>query len=489
MERKTDLGAQVRTRFAPSPTGYLHVGGARTALFSWLVARNTGGCFVLRIEDTDRSRSTEDAVEAIIDSMKWLGLNWDEGPYRQTDRLDLYKEAAAKLLAADKAYYCYCLPEELEERRRTAKEAGEAPAYDRRCRDLSAEECKAFEAEGRRPVIRFLSPDEGRTVFTDIVRGGIAFDNASLDDLVIVRADGMPTYNFAVVIDDAALKITQVIRGEDHLSNTPRQIQIYQALGFRLPEFAHLPLILGPDKTLLSKRHGAIGIGAYRDSGYLPEAMVNYLALLGWSYDDKTTMFSVSDLIEKFSLERVGKAAAVFDYEKLKWLNGVYIRELPLPELSRRLLPFWRQAGLLEDGAAESAGISEWLAEIANICRERLVLLSDIVSLTDFFFKDDIGYDRAAVEKSRKGKEAIEALPLVSERLVFITDWRVETIETVLRGLAVELDLKPGKLFQPIRVAVTGKSVSPPLFETLWLLGKEKSLSRLNGFISSIAGD
>jgi len=473
--RKSD--SDVRVRFAPSPTGYLHVGGARTALFNWLFARHNHGKFILRIEDTDRTRSTEDALRAIIDSLKWLGLDWDEGPFRQTDRLEHYRRAADKLLADKKAYYCYCQPSELEERRRQAKKTGGKQGYDRRCLNLSATDRAGLEAEGRKPVIRFKSPDEGQIIVKDLIRGKVTFANADLDDLIIMRPDGIATYNFAVVVDDAALGITHVIRGEDHLSNTPRQIQLYQALGYKIPKFAHLSMILGPDKSLLSKRHGATSVEVYRDQGYLPEAMVNYLALLGWSYDAETNIFSLSELIDKFSLDNVGKAAAVFDHDKLKWMNGVYIRELSADNLTDSLIHIWRQAGLLKgdiDGDKYN-----WLREIAKICQERLTLLRDILTVTDFFFLDSLVYDQASVEKVIIGKEAASKLPLVGRRLSALSDWAVKPIEGALRELAQEVEMKPGKLFQPVRVAVTGRRVSPPLFETLWLLGRERSLRRV----------
>lgn len=470
--------AKVRVRFAPSPTGYLHVGGARTALFNWLFARHHQGRFILRIEDTDCTRSTEDALRAIIDSLKWLGLDWDEGPYRQTDRLELYRRAVDKLLADGKAYYCYCTPEELEKRRRQAKKAGHRPGYDRRCLNLSAGERTKAKDEGRRPVIRFQSPDDGHTIVNDLIRGKVSFANSELDDLIIMRPDGMPTYNFAVVVDDADLGITHVIRGEDHLPNTPRQIQLYQALGYKLPEFAHLSMILGADKSLLSKRHGATSVEAYRDQGYLPKAMVNYLALLGWSYDAETTIFSIDELIEKFSLDKVGKAAAVFDHDKLKWMNGIYIRELPADKLADKLISVWRQAGLIAGEIDEDK--NNWLLEITKVCQERLGLLQDIVLMTDFFFLDEIVYDQRAVDKVITGKEPARKLELVSERLSSLTDWAPGSIESVLRSLAAELELKPGQLFQPIRVALTGRGISPPLFETLWLLGRDKSLRRID---------
>ena len=405
-------------------------------------------------------------------------LGWDEGPYRQTDRLELYRRAADKLVADKKAYYCYCQPSELEERRRQAKKSRQKQGYDRRCRNLSATDRARLEAEGRKPVIRFQSPDDGQIIVNDIIRGKVAFANADLDDLIIMRPDGLATYNFAVVIDDAELGITHVIRGEDHLSNTPRQIQLYKALGYKVPIFAHLSMILGPDKSLLSKRHGATSVEVYRDQGYLPEAMVNYLALLGWSYDAETTIFSIDELIKKFSLNNVGKAAAVFDHDKLKWMNGVYIRELSVNKLTDRLVPIWRQAGLIKGDISEDK--YNWLREITKICQERLILLQDIVAMTDFFFLDEIAYDQASLDKVITGKEAARKLPLIGERLSSLANWDPEAIEITLRALAEEVELKPGKLFQPVRVAVTGRRVSPPLFETLWLLGREQSIRRIN---------
>ncbi|MFY9204018.1 MAG: glutamate--tRNA ligase, partial [Limnochordia bacterium] len=338
---------QVRVRFAPSPTGYLHVGGARTALFNYLYAKHHHGVFVLRIEDTDLARSTEASTRAILDSMAYLGLDWDEGPekggdygpYFQSQRLELYKEYAEKLLSMGRAYECYCTPEELDQIRQEAAAQGRDPKYDGRCRNLTDTQRREFVRQGRKPVIRFKADFEGTTLVDDLIRGQVIFDNNQLDDFVIIKSDGMPTYNFAVVIDDALMRITHVIRGEDHLSNTPKQIQIYQALGFAVPQFAHIPMILGPDRTRLSKRHGATSVGQFQEEGYLAEAMVNYLALLGWAYDDSQTIFSKTELIEKFSLSKVSKNPAVFDLAKLQWMNGVYIRELSLDELYQRTLP------------------------------------------------------------------------------------------------------------------------------------------------------
>ncbi|HHY09450.1 MAG TPA: glutamate--tRNA ligase, partial [Firmicutes bacterium] len=343
----------VRVRFAPSPTGYLHVGGARTALFNWLFARHHSGVFVLRIEDTDLARSSEEATQVILDALEYLGLDWDEGPkvggdygpYHQSERLDIYRKYAQKLLAAGRAYECFCTPEELEAKRKELIAKNKASHYDRRCLHLSAEEKEALRSKGIKPAIRFRAVSEGETEVADLIRGKVVFENTQIDDFVIYKSDGTPTYNFAVVVDDALMKISHVIRGEDHLSNTPKQIQIYDALGLPLPKFAHIPMILGPDKALLSKRHGATSVMEFSKEGYLPQAMVNYLSLLGWGYDDSQTMFSVPDLIEKFSLERVSKNPAVFDLQKLEWMNGVYIRELSLEELYKKALPFWQKAG------------------------------------------------------------------------------------------------------------------------------------------------
>ncbi len=466
-----------RVRFAPSPTGYLHVGGARTALYNWLFARNTGGKFILRIEDTDRARSTDEAIETIINSMSWLGLDWDEGPYRQTDRLDIYAARTQTLLDAGLAYKCYCSPEELAQRRQAAKDAGAAPRYGRGCRDLSPEEVVEHQAQGRKPSIRFLSDDTGQTVVKDLIRGRVVFDNSELDDLIIVRPDGLPTYNFAAVVDDIDMRLTHVIRGEDHLPNTPRQIQIYKALGSPPPIFAHLSMILGEDKSPLSKRHGATSVEAFRDDGYLAEAFINFLALLGWAYDDKTTIFSRDDLKSKFGLEKVTKSSAVFDTDKLDWMNGHYIRDLSDSELTDKLIPFWRQAGLLPETKPDHENLKK-LETLASICRERLIKLSDIIGLTDFFFKD-VEYDERSVNKVLKKEGVLEMVEAVAARLSTIDDWTHSTLDTELRALADELEKKPGKVFQPIRVAISGRTVSPPLFESLEVLGKKTSLERI----------
>ncbi|MEW5705208.1 MAG: glutamate--tRNA ligase [Actinomycetota bacterium] len=488
------MANNIRVRFAPSPTGYLHIGGARTALFNWLYARHHGGVFILRIEDTDRERSTEEAIDAIIEAMSWLGLSWDEGPYRQMDRLGRYHKEAQRLLAEGKAYKCYCTPEELEERRKLALERREAPKYDRRCLTLTEKERLACEAQGKKPAIRFNCPDEGITVVDDIVKGRVVFENANLDDFVMVRADGIPTYNFAVVVDDHDMAITHVIRGDDHLSNTPRQILLYQALGYSIPEFAHLPMILGPDKTRLSKRHGATAVEAYRDEGYLPHALVNYLALLGWGYGDQT-LFSIDELIQKFSLEAVGKSPAVFDPVKLEWMNGVYIRELSVDELAKLIKSYLIKAGLIpetpmympedEKGMYMVGGDlaferydDAWYRRLAEITQERISKLSDIIALSDFFFHRVV-YETEAIQRVLKKEGVPEILQKAIEVLSESFDFNSREIEARLRKLAEDLGFKPKLVFQPIRVAVTGRTVSPPLFETIELLGRDATLERL----------
>ena len=361
---------QVILRFAPSPTGFLHIGGARTALFNWLLARNQGGKFILRIEDTDQVRSTKESIDAILDSMTWLGLDWDEGPIYQTDRLSIYREHVDRLLREGKAYPCYCTPEELEERRQLALKEKRKPKYDGHCRNLRGP------IPGRTPAIRFQAPQAGKTVLHDLIKGTIEFDNLEMDDLVILRSDGWPTYNFSAVIDDATMGITHVIRGDDHVNNTPRQILLYQALGYPLPQFAHVPMILGADKARLSKRHGATSVMAYKEMGYLPQALVNYLVRLGWSYGDQE-VFTKEELIQKFSLENVGKSAAVFNAEKLLWLSGVYIRQEKAETLAELLLPFLQARGLIPRSSA-------WLIEVVKTLQERSKTLVEMADQAIF---------------------------------------------------------------------------------------------------------
>lgn len=471
----------VRVRFAPSPTGYLHVGGARTALFNWLFARHLGGVFVLRIEDTDRLRSSEESTGGILSSLRWLGLDWDEGPevgggyepYFQMQRLPFYRAVVEQLLDQEKAYYCHCTQQELVARRKAARTEGRAPGYDRRCRSVSRRERAAFEAENRKPAVRFAMPLDGETIVDDLIRGRVRFANEQLDDLVIMKADGIPTYNFAVVVDDILMKISHIIRADEHLANTPRQIRIYEALGSPVPRFAHVSMILGEDRTKLSKRHGAASLSDYRDSGYLPEAMFNFLALLGWAHDDKTEIMTRNQIIERFMLEKVSPAPAVFSKDKLDWMNGVYVRTLRPEDLATSLLPFLEKAGLKTD--------KETVLRLVPLIQERIKVLGDAVDLVDFFFQEEMAYDpRLLLGKKMEAADSLDALKRVHEVLDRLPTFDEEILERTLRDLAKQLELKAGQLFGVIRVAVTGKKVAPPLFGTLSILGKERVLSRIS---------
>jgi glutamyl-tRNA synthetase len=462
----------VRTRFAPAPSGSIHVGNARAALYSWLFSRQRGGVFVLRIEDTDQKRASESAYAAIEEDLQWLGLSWDEGPFLQSKRLDNYAAAAARLVEAGSAYRCYCTPEELETRRKTATAAGRPPGYDGRCRDLTPEERAAFEAEGRSFALRFRVPENRTIAFEDVVRGQIVTETAQISDFVIQRSDGFPTYMLAVTVDDLEMDITHVIRGEDLLASTPRQMLIREALGVsQLPVFAHLPLLVSSDGRPLSKRWGDVSVRAYRDAGFLPEAIVNYLALLGWSFDDHTNVFSIDELVDKFTLERVGRNPAAFDVVKLEWLNGIYIKQLAPSDLAERLVPFCVRAGIDAD-SAEGRAI---LTEVAPLISERLKRLDEAPAMIRFLF-GPVTLDEKAT-KTVQGQA--EYLRTVADRLAELPDWSADAIETALRELAAERGLKPKQAFQPIRAAVTGTLVSPPLFESLAILGKDTAVSRL----------
>ena len=475
----------VRVRFAPSPTGALHLGGARTALFNWLFARNQGGKFILRIEDTDRERSTLEANRAIFHGLEWLGLDWDEGPniggpfgpYYQTERLEIHQKYTEQLLKEGKAYYCFCTPEELERKRKEAAARKEAPRYDGKCRKLPEAEIKKLVESGQPKVIRFILPPLGETVVEDLIRGKVVFKNELLDDFVILKSDGFPTYNFACVIDDHLMEITHVIRGDDHLSNTPRQILLYQALRWDLPKFAHIPMILGKDKARLSKRHGATSAIAYSDLGYLPEAMLNYIARLGWGHGDEE-IFSREELIEKFSLQRVTKNPAVFDPEKLNWLNGKYIRKI-LPE---------RLIDLCEPLLIEAYGTHDidYIKKVVTAFHDRLVLIPDIVPLSKYFFIDDFEYDPKGVEKYFKPGDSKKILELLKERLAKIEPFTKENIEPIFKGLAKEINVKPGGVIHPCRLALTGTLQSPPMYDVVEVLGKEKVSQRLEKAIKSL---
>lgn len=465
--------SQVRVRFAPSPTGYLHIGGVRTALFNWLYARRHHGTFILRIEDTDQSRSTEEAITAILEGMRWVGLDWDEGPYRQTERMELYRDHAMRLFANGQAYWCVCTAEELEERRKEALAKGLQPRYDGRCRE------RGIVNPTGEAALRFRAPQEGQTVIEDLVKGRVVFDNAVLDDLIILRSNGYPTYNFSVVVDDALMGITHVVRGDDHLTNTPRQVPIFQALGFHVPQFGHLSMILGSDKARLSKRHGATSVLAYRDMGYLPEAMLNYLVRLGWSFGDQE-VFSLQEMIEKFSFDNVQKSSAVFNPEKLLWLNAQYIKQSEPKRVAEQLQPFLERAGV----GAEAAGKSgEWMERLVLAFRERSQTLEEMAKAAIPYLQADIQMDEAAAKKFLTPAIA-PLLERLADRFAAVPDFDKEGLEAVFKNVIAEAGIKMGELAQPVRVALTGRTASPGLFEVIDLLGRDRTLERLRHAVS-----
>lgn len=456
----------VRTRFAPSPTGYLHIGGARTALFNYLYARHHGGTFVLRIEDTDRERSTQPSIDAILDAMTWLGLEWDEGPFYQTELVAVHREHVDRMLSAGNAYRCTCTAEELEAKRETARAAGRNPVYDRTCRD------RKDVPAGIPFTVRLRAPIDGTTVVPDLIRGNVEFRNTELDDIILLRSDGTPTYNLGVVVDDALMRITHIIRGEDHLSNTPKQIQIYRALGFNEPKFAHIPLILGTDRARLSKRHGATSVMAYRDMGYLPDGLVNYLARLGWSHGDQE-IFTRAELVEKFSLDSVGAAAGVYNPEKAEWVNGCHLKLMSPAALAEAIVPYITAAGLpLPERQPD-------LEMLVGLLRERANTFVEMVEAGRFFLGDGITLDPDAA-----GKHLLPAIhpPLQSlrDRLAALPEWSESTVQQAFIAVTEEFALKLGKVAQPVRVAMTGGTASPGIFEVLVLLGRERSLARLD---------
>jgi len=461
----------VRTRFAPSPTGYLHIGGARTALFCWLYSRHHQGQFILRIEDTDRERSTEAAVQAILDGMAWLDLKADEGPFYQTQRFDRYREVAAKMLVDGHAYHCYCSKQELEAMRAEQMARKEKPRYDGRCRR------RTQPVIGVNPVIRFKNPEIGQTVVEDAVKGRVVFDNHELDDLIIVRSDGTPTYNFCVVVDDMDMRITHVIRGDDHLNNAPRQMNILKALGVTPPKYAHLPMILGPDGTKLSKRHGAVSVMQYREEGFLPEAVINYLVRLGWSHGDQE-IFSREEMVKLFDIEDVNKSASAINPQKLLWINQHYIKNGDVKALAAEL--GWHLERL---GVATAGGPS--LETLVKAQQERAKTLKEMAEGSRFFFEEVGEYEPQAAAKNLT-PEALPGLEALRTKLAALTDWSAAALHDALNSTAESLGLKLGKLAQPVRVAVSGGGVSPPIDATLELLGREKSLARLDRAIGFI---
>ena len=465
-----------RVRFAPSPTGYLHVGGARTALFNWLFARHFGGTLILRIEDTDFERSSEEMVEGILVGMRWLGLDWDEGPFYQSQRLDLYRQTAEKLLASGHAYPCFCTKSELEQRRAAAVAAGRPPMYDRRCRSIDPALASQRKAAGGAAAIRFAVPDGGATSFDDAVFDRVEFANAEIEDFVLLRSDGIPTYHLSVVADDIDMRLTHIIRGADHISNTPKQVLQYQALGAPMPIFAHVPLILGPDKTRLSKRHGATSVISYKDMGIVPEAFRNFLALLGWTpgpaHKDRE-IFSSDELVQLFSLEGISKSNAVFDNDKLAWFNTEYIRAYPAEKLQPLIEEEWAKTGFTPNRSGE-----EILAAI-DLLKPRARNLKDFATVFRAYFSDDFEYDPAAVTKFLSDEAVRALLAELSHRYAAETDFTEASTEAALRAFAAEKGIKAGALINGSRVVLTGQAVAPSLFAVMASLGKERVVARL----------
>ena len=486
------MSNDVRVRFAPSPTGKLHIGGARTAIYNWAFARANGGTFILRIDDTDPTRSTDENTQIILRAMKWLGLDWDEGPdvggphapYAQTERLDLYKQAAQKLWDEGHAYPCFCTKKQLEADRKAAQERKDPfQGYQRRCRNLSREEAQARIDAGEPYVLRIKVPeDRGDVVIEDAVHGRVVFDAKELDDFVIFRSDGTPTYNFATVVDDAAMGITHVIRGDDHLSNTPRQVMVYEALGAPVPVFAHISMILGADGKKLSKRHGATSVEEYRDAGYLSDAFVNYLALLGWSLDGETTVIPRDVLARKFSLDRISKNPATFDPKKLDWMNAEYINAMSDAEFARKILvPEVAKAGLLDEG---SERLADWMEQLAAIVKPRTKMPADaaVVAAPVFATAETLVYDEKSVAKglAKEGMGAVLDAARAALEAVPADGWTADVIDAALEPLPEALDLKKRVVFQAVRVAECGNMVSPPLGETMALIGKDDCLARID---------
>ncbi len=478
---------QVRTRFAPSPTGFLHIGGLRTALFAFLFARKSGGSFILRIEDTDRTRLVDGALEDILASLRWIGISWDEGPdtggpygpYLQSERTQVYQSHASELVRRGKAYRCFCTPERLASLRVKQKELGLFTGYDRRCRNLTKKEMAIYLLKDQPSVIRLKVPLEGKTTFKDLIRGEISKSNEELEDLVLLKSDGFPTYHLANVVDDHLMKISHVIRGDEWISSTPGHLLLYRAFGWDSPCFAHVPVILAQGGGKLSKRHGATTVRQFREKGYLKEALLNFLALLGWSLDDRTEIFDMETLIEKFDISRVNKAPAIFSYEKLDWFNGFYIRKKSTNDLYELILPYIIENKLIPEDAAPR--YRDYIIEILPLVRERIKLLSEVVDRIWFFFDDmfEVREKASLMPEEMSKDDGVCLLTLIIERLESIDPFREEEVERTLREIAAGLKLKAGQVFMTVRVAITGTRVSPGLFETMRVLGKKRVLQRL----------
>lgn len=483
--------SEVRVRFAPSPTGYLHIGGARTALFNWLFARKMGGKLILRIEDTDTERLKEDSVSQILTSLKWLGLNWDEGPeaggecgpYYQSERRDLYSKYAQQLLDEGKAYYCFCTPADLEAEREKQRAAKQPFRYARTCRELDPEVAKARAAAGEPYSVRIKIPTEGSITVHDLIHGDVTFNMDQFDDFVIVKSNGMPTYNFAVVVDDHLMGMTHVLRAEEHLSNTPKQLLIYEALGFEPPKFGHMPMILAPDRSKLSKRHGATSVEEFRAQGYLPEAIINYLTLLGWGPGDEREIFTLEETVKLFELEQMSKKAAVYDTKKLTWMNGQYLSELPLEKILPEAETFFIKDGLVtKEWLAEN---KEYFAKLVDTVRVRVKTLQEVADASAYFFKDVEAYDEKGVAKHFK-PEAAELLEKCIAALEADEVFDLTSTEAIYNKIAADNGLALGKVIHPTRLALTGRTVSPGMFDVMVLLGKEKTLARMRKAVEYI---
>lgn len=485
--------SDVRVRFAPSPTGYLHIGGARTALFNWLFAHKMGGKLILRIEDTDTERLKEDSVSQILTSLKWLGINWDEGPevggdcgpYYQSERLDIYKKYADKLLEEGKAYYCFCSAADLEAQREKQRAAKQPFRYARTCRDLSAEEVQARIAAGEPYSVRVKIPVEGTITVHDLIHGDVTFNMDQFDDFVIVKSNGMPTYNFAVVVDDHLMGMTHVLRAEEHLSNTPKQLLIYEALGWEPPKFGHMPMILAPDRSKLSKRHGATSVEEFRSQGYLAEAIVNYLTLLGWGPGDERELFTLQETVELFELEQMSKKAAIYDTKKLTWMNGQYLSELPLEKILPEAKLFFIKDGLVTEEWFNDAANEAYFEKLVDVVRVRVKTLQEVADASSYFFKELEGYDEKGVSKHFK-PENIAILEQCIAAIKADDVYDLASTEAAYNKIAADNGLALGKVIHPTRLALTGRTVSPGMFDVMVLLGKEKTLARLEKAVEFI---
>jgi nondiscriminating glutamyl-tRNA synthetase len=483
---------ELRVRFAPSPTGPFHIGGARSALFNWLLARKEGGKLILRIEDTDLERSTRESEENIKASLRWLGLEWDEGidvggeygPYRQTERLDLYRQYTDKLLTSGHAYYCYCSEAELDADRQEQMNQGETPRYTGRCRNLSQADCDRFSAEGRKPTVRFRVPENQQIVFKDLVRDTVSFDSNGVGDFVVVKSDGIPVYNYAVVLDDALMKITHVIRAEEHLSNTPRQILIYQALGLPLPQFGHISLILGKDRTKMSKRHGATSVEQYKKLGYLPEGIVNFLALLGWAPPGEQEIFSAAELIEQFSMERVAKNPAVFDVDKLNYINAHYIKQADPALITELALPHLQESGYIKEQLTPEK--KEWLVKVVAELQGYISYAAQITDHIDVFINDDFDFESEEAHEIMKDTDVPQVIEVFKARLAALDPVEPAAVQAILKGITKELKLGGKKVYMPVRIAITGKMHGPELINLIPLIGKERTLARIASLLAKV---